>query len=185
MTRSPGRLLRRAHGRSRPGPIPEPALRPPPSPNWDANYLATSGSGVAAISIACRSSLGLAWAFDPARHRSVIKVNASLMQQPVQASVAGGAHFARRCVGSDEKTPALVLGEVSAAARPIVDRHHGVTSSIRLPKRRKSAPLKVSRRVMPWASMVATMLASCTCLPQSECESADDAAQRIPPARLR
>jgi len=44
---------------------------------------------------------------------------------------------------------ALLAGEVLAAAVLVVERHHGATSSIRAPKRRKSPTLKVSSRVTP------------------------------------
>jgi len=50
----------------------------------------------------------------------------------------------------------LLAGEVIAPACLVVQRHHGTTTSITLSKRWKSAGLKVSSRLTPCASMVAS-----------------------------
>ena len=96
--------------------------------------------------------------------------------------VAEGAHVARRLVGGEQEADVLLAGEVFAPALLVVQRHHGTTTSIRLPKRRKSAALKVSSRVSPCASMVATMLASCTCLPPNG-EAAAERHELVPNLR--
>ncbi len=64
---------------------------------------------------------------------------------------------------SRNRTRWLCLGTYCGAGAG--QRHQETDSSMRSPYRRKSAVLNVSSRRSPWASMVATMLASWICRP--------------------
>ena len=93
----------------------------------------------------------------------------------VLAGVPGDVSYCRRDPGGADPVrfaprPVVLARRLDPLVKYLprrwaLERHHGATTSTRVPKRWKSAALKVSRRVSPCASMVATILASCTCLP--------------------